>query len=307
MDVRNAAGWLLCAVPLVSVVELLLHVKQTSGVVPEDDWGKAREVVKADLKPDDLVTFAPFWADPLGRRSFGPEIATLKREGRSDERRFARAWEVSIRGAHDPSLAGWKKLKEQTTGGVTSTLFENPDYTRVLDDLIDLTNPERLQVSLNDALCAFQHGPTAGGSTVVPQGLLVPGDKFVCGGGGHVGLVTMHALDHHPHYCLYASPAASATLKLRFKDVTFGSSLHGHSGIQWLVERTPAAEKVSVTFTAFDHLLGTHLHKVGVGWIGFEIPTGEIEGKKGDLLVEIGPSTQRQFCFEATTRAEGKR
>jgi hypothetical protein len=303
----QAAGWLLCAVPLVAVIELALHVKQTAvDVVPEADWTAARELVKADLRPDDLVLFTPFWTDPLGRRTFGEAIATLKREGRSDERRFARAFEVSTRGAHEDALAHWKKVKEQKSGAITITLYENPDFTKVIEDTLDLVAPERLTVSRvegrGEQPCAFQHGASAGGSTVVPQGLLTPADKFVCPGGGHVGVAVLHALDHHPHLCLYATPVQNATLRLRFSGVTFGPSLHGHSGIQWLVERTPAPEKVSVTFSAFDRPIGTHHHKIGAGWVGFELPTSDLAGKKGDLVADVGSSTQHQFCFEATTR-----
>lgn len=303
-----SAGWLLCLVPLVSIVELALHAKQTGDVVPESDWAAARDIVKAGLRPDDLVVFAPFWADPLGRRTFGDSIATLKRAGRSDERRFARAWEVSIRGAHEETIARWKKVEERKAGAVTVTLWENPDHTKVIDDLIDLVTPERLTVSRVDANgeqpCPFQRGTTSGGTTVVPQGLLTPADKFVCAG-GHVGVAVLHALDHRPHLCIFATPLQGATLRLRFSDVTFGASLHGHSGIQWLVERNPTPEKVSVSFSAFGHTLGTHLHKVGVGWVGFELPTGDIEGKKGELTVDVASSSQRQFCFEATTRHAG--
>jgi hypothetical protein len=293
---------------MVSVVELVLHVKQTGpDVVPEADWAAARDLVKAELEPDDLVVFSPFWADPLGRRTFGAEIATMKREGRSDERRFARAFEVSIRGEHDPELARWKKVKEQKTGLVTVNLLENPDYTKVIDDLVDLATPERLAVFRVDASggeqpCIFQRGQSAGGSTVVPQGLLTPADKFICQGGGHVGVAVLHALDHHPHLCLYATPVSGGILRLRFADVAFGPSLHGHSGIQWQSERTPSAEKVSVAFSALDRPIGTHLHKVGAGWVGFEFPTAELVGKKAELVVDVGHSAQRQFCFEATTR-----
>ncbi len=299
------AGWLLCLVPLVGVVELAVHVTQTTSVVPDDDWTAARDLVKAKVEPDDLVTFAPFWADPLGRRSFGDAIATMKREGRSDERRFRRAFEVAIRGAHDPGLARWKTLEVQKAGAVTVTLLENPDYTRVIDDLLDLATPDRLTVTRVDAAgeqpCPFQRGGTSGGSTVVPQGLLVPGDKFACAG-GHVGISVLHALDHHPHVCFYATPIQGSTLRLRFSNVSFGTALFGHSGLQWVVERTPAAEKVAMTFSAFDHVLGQHFHKVGVGWASFELPTPELEGKKGDLVAEIASSAQKQFCFEATTR-----
>lgn len=307
---QTRAGWLLCAVPLVGLAELVLHVKQTSSdVVPESDWTAAREIVKAELQPDDLISFEPFWADPLGRRTFG-ELATMKRSGRSDERRFQRAFEVSIRGAHDTDLAGWKKVKETKAGAITVTLLENPSFTKVIDDTLDLVNPERLSVSrVDDGVeqpCTFQRGSSQGGSTVVPQGLLVPADKFVCQG-GHVGIAVLHGLDHHPHVCIYATPMQGASLRMKFSSVTFGSSLHGHSGIQWLVERTPTPDKVAVTFSAFDRLIGTHHHKVGVGWVGFELPTAELEGKKGDLVAEIAPSSQRQFCFEATTRREVSR
>ena len=304
------AGLLLCAVPLVAVVELVLHVKQTSSdVVPEADWVKARDVVKAELRPDDLVVFEPFWTDPLGRRTFG-EIATMRREGRSDERRFRRAFEVSIRGARSAELGTWKKVKEDQAGAITVTLWENPSYTEVIDDVLDLVTPERLAVArVEDGVeqsCTFSRGSSAGGSTVVPQGLLTPADKFVCPG-GHVGVAVLHGLDHHPRVCIYATPLQGATLRMKWKDVTFGPSLHGHSGIQWLVERTPSAEKVAVAFSAFDRPIGTHFHKVGAGWTGFELPTAELDGKKGDLVAEIAPSGQRQFCFEATTRREATR
>lgn len=303
----RSAGWLLCAVPLVSLVELGLHVKQTtSDVVPDADFTAARDAIKGELRPDDLVTFAPKWIDPLGRRAFGGEIATLTREGRSDEARFARAFEIATRGAHDPTLERWKVVGTKHVGGITITTYENPAFTKVIDDLVDFVRPERLTVTKVDANgespCAFQHGSSAGGSTVVPQGLLTPADKFVCAG-GHVGVAVLHDLEHTGRLCIYATPVQNGTTRLRFKDVTFGPSLHGHGGVQWLVERTPTNEKISVSFSAFDRPIGTHVHKVGIGWIGFEFPTAEFVGKKGDLVADIGSTgATRPFCFEASTR-----
>lgn len=299
------ASWLLCAVPLVGLAELALHLTQTSSVVPLADWEAARDAVKAELGPADLVTFSPFWTDPLGREAFG-ELASIKREGRSDERRFARAFEVSIRGIHDPAFERWKKVKEERRGAVTITVFANPDYTKVIDDLVDLATPERLSVFRVDVTgetaCPFQRGASAGGSTVVPQGLLTPADKFVCAGGGHVGVAVLHALDHHPHVCLYATPIQGATLRLRFANVAFGAALHGHAGVQWVAERNPSAEKIPITFSALDRPIGTNVHRVGTGWTGFELPTPELDGKRAELVADIGTSAQHQYCFEATTR-----
>ena len=46
---KDVFAWALCAVPLIGVVELVLHVKQTtSDVVPDADWTAARDAVKAE-------------------------------------------------------------------------------------------------------------------------------------------------------------------------------------------------------------------------------------------------------------------
>jgi hypothetical protein len=304
----SRGAWLLALVPLVGLVELALHLKQTSSdVVPDSDWTAARDAVKADLRPDDLVVFAPFWADPLGRRWFGGGVATIAREARPDATRFPRAFEVSIRGAHDEELAGWKKVAEKQVGKITIAQLENPAPAKVLTDLVTLVRPDTLAVSRIDAngtstACPFQRGVSSGGSTVVPQGTLTPADRFVCGA-GHVGVAVLHALDHHPHLCIFASPQPNATLRLEFKGVTFGASLHGHSGIQWISERTPTAERVDLAFSAFERPIGSHSHKVGVGWAFYEFPTPELAGKKGDLVADItGAASQRYSCFEADTR-----
>lgn len=297
---------LLAAVPLVGAVELVLHVKQTTvDVVPEKDWAAARDAVAKDLKPDDLVTFAPFWSDPLGRRTFGDEIMTPKRAARSDEARFVRAWEVSIRGFHDPTLERWKKVSEQKHGSVTVTLLENPAPEKVVSDLLDFVSPERMSVTRVDgngeSPCAFQRGATSGGSTVVPQGLLVPADKFVCSG-GHVGVTVLHDLTHHARVCLNAN-AGQGTLRLKFSGVTFGESIVGHSGIQWMGERAPSRNVATITFLTDNRPIGTHLHRHGAGWVNFELPTAELAGKRGDLVAEVGGQVDRFYCFEASTRS----
>jgi hypothetical protein len=300
---------LLALVPLVGIIELILHVKETTvDVVPEQDWTAAHDAVAKDLKPDDLVTFAPFWTDPLGRRSFGDEIMTMKRAARSDEARFARAWEVSIRGFHDPTLEHWKKVSDQRYGGVTVTLLENPAPEKVVSDLIDFVQPDRMSVSRieggSESPCVFQHGATSGGSTVVPQGLLVPADKFVCQG-GHVGVTVLHDLTHHPRLCINTAGGAGGVLRLKFTGVTFGESIFGHSGIQWMSERAPAHDTATITFSALDRPIATHIHRHGAGWVNFELPTPELAGKRADLVADVGGAVNRHFCFDATTRTRG--
>jgi hypothetical protein len=306
---KDALAWtaLAClAVPLVGVVELVLHVKQTSvDVVPDTDWAAARDAVSAEARPDDLVLFAPFWVDPIGREHLG-ELAGLRREARPDETRFTRAFELSIRGAHRAELDGWKKSSERTVGKITIAVYENPAPVKLHTDLLDLVSADRLTVSRVDGAaetpCPWQHGVGQPGGLGVPQGPAVPGDRFACSGGGYVGAAVLHALDHHPHLCLFVSPQGAGTMRLRFGKVVFGNSLHGHSGVQWVNERTPSPERITLAFSAFDRPIGQNVHKVGAGWTGFELPTPELAGKKGELVAEITNATPRSYCFEADTR-----
>jgi len=305
---KDALGWALAAVPLIGAVELVLHIKQTTrDVVGDEDWIAARDAVKAEAKPSDLVVFAPFWADPLGRKWFGDELAGIKREARPDETRFPRAIEVGIRGAHRAELEGWKKSSERQVGKITIGVYENPTPVKVLTDLTDLVAPERMTVSRVESgaetACTWQRGPGQPGGLGVPQGPAIPGAKFSCAGGGYVGLAVLHALDHQPHLCIFATPpGTSGVLRIKLPNVTFGAALHGHSGVQWVNERTPSAERIEVAFSAFDRPIGTNVHRVGAGWTGFEFPTPELVGKRGELVAEISGSPQRAYCFEADTR-----
>ncbi|HSO37366.1 MAG TPA: hypothetical protein VLT33_32800, partial [Labilithrix sp.] len=274
---KDVFAWALAAVPLIGVVELVLHVKQTtSDLVPASDWAAARDAVKAEVKPDDLVIFAPFWVDPIGREQLGDELAGLRREARPDESRFARAFEVGIRGAHRPELEGWKKTSERQIGKITVGVYENPSPVKLQTDLMEMIGAERVSVSriegASETSCPWQHGVGQPGGLGVPQGPAVPGDRFACSSGAYVGAAVLHALDHHPHLCLFVSPQGGGSLRIRFSKVTFGTSLHGHSGVQWVNERTPSPERITLSVSAFDRPIGQNVHRVGAGWTGFELP-----------------------------------
>ena len=304
---KDVFAWALAVVPLVGIIELALHVKQTtSDVVPASDWTAVRDSLKGEVKPDDLVLFAPFWVDPIGREQLGDDLAGLRREARPDETRFTRAFEVSIRGEHRPELAGWKKASERQVGKITIGTYDNPSPVKLHTDLLDLVGTDRVTVSrvdgASETACPFQHGIGQPGGLGVPQGPAVPGDRFVCSSGAYVGAAVLHALDHHPHLCLFVSPQGGGSLRIRFAKVAFGTSLHGHSGVQWVNERTPSPERIALSFSAFDRPIGQNVHKVGAGWTGFEFPTPDLAGKKGDLVAEVGAASPRSYCFEADTR-----
>jgi hypothetical protein len=299
--------WAFAVVPAVGLLELGAHVVQTKSVVREADWVAAREYVGSQVRPEDLVVFAPRWADPLGRESFGSAIATLEREARADETRFPRALEVSIRGAHLPALDGWRCADRQRFGRVTVTTWENPAPAQVLDDLVSMVGERRVRVSRLDAgretECPLQHGALQSGN--LGFGPAIPGDRFVCAGGAFVVPSVVADLDYRPHRCVYAPPPGGNSLvRLRFLWVRLGRALHGHHALYVEAERGRTGAPVTITFKAGDLALGSVVHNDGDGWKPFEFDTSALAGQRADVIADIGSPSgdRRMYCFEADTR-----
>ena len=75
-------------VPAIGLLELALHLVQTSSVVALTDYAGAKSLITQDLKADDLVLFAPYWNDPVGRETLGNDVMTLERSAFPDVTRF---------------------------------------------------------------------------------------------------------------------------------------------------------------------------------------------------------------------------
>ena len=292
--------------PLVGAIELVQHVRQSHGAVSDADWMAARDAVKAMAKPEDLVVFAPSWTDPLGRRWFGADVATFAREARPDESRFARAFEVSIRGKHAPELAGWRASGEKKVGAITITTLENPAPAKVLTDLVARVAPETMKVARIDGgreqECAWSRGGPQTGNLGFGPG--IPGDKFSCGN-GFVGVSIFAVLDYTPRRCIYASPpGGSAATRLRFLDVAMGRALHGHHALYVEAERGREGSPVTLTFKIGERAVGKVVHADGDGWKAFELDTSEWAGQSVELVAEVtAPNgNRRMYCFEADTR-----
>ena len=290
------------ALPVVGLLELAAHAIQARSTTSDPDWEAARTYVAAQAKPEDLVAFAPRWVDPIGREHFGPRLATLEREARPDETRFPRALEVSIRGAHLPAFDGWRRAGEQRFGSVTVTTWENPAPAQILDDLVSLVDPQHLRVSRGDSDCNFVHGSPQSGN--LGYGPAVPGDRFNCPGNGFVGVSVVADLDYVPHRCIFAPPPGNAPLRLRFADVRFGRSLHGHHALYVEAERDKKGAPVTISFKSGDSTIGSVVHRDGEGWKPFELDTTPLAGQHGELVVEIASpgGDRRLYCFEADTR-----
>jgi hypothetical protein len=294
--------WAFAVVPLLGVLEVGAHVVETHRVVPPGDWALARQYVATRAKPDDLIVFAPRWSDPIGRMVFGDDLASIARETRADETRFARAFEVSIRGAHASGLTGWRSVEQQRLGRVTVTTWQNPSPAVVIDDLISHVDPEHLTVSRGADDCPFRHGtPESGGTGFGPA---VPADRFVCKGGSFVGVSIFPDLDYNPRRAILAPPSTGAPLRMRFHGVHFGKTLHGHHGLYSEAERDQKGAQITIKLKANDLLLGSFTHNDGESWKSFELETPELQGQEADLVVEVSAprADRRTYGFVVDTR-----
>ncbi|HXX65793.1 MAG TPA: hypothetical protein VEK07_01345 [Polyangiaceae bacterium] len=303
-------SWLVAAaIPSAALLELGAHVIQTCSVVGEADWKAAREYVAAQIRPDDLLTFAPRWADPLGRQYFGANLATIEREARADESAFPRAFEVSIHGGHDPSLVEWRRTDRRRFGGVLVTTLENPAPVRVLDDFVSMAaSASRVHVSIvqggAEVDCPFSRG--APGSGALGFGPAVAADRFACPGGNLVAPTVLADPDYYPaRRCIYARPpGAGGTLRLRFLGVALGRSLRGHHALYAEAEQPAQGPPVTIAIGIEGSLVGQAVHRDGESWKEFEFDTSGYAGTHADVVVDIGaPSAERRmYCFEATSR-----
>ncbi|WP_394844337.1 hypothetical protein LZC95_45705 [Pendulispora brunnea] len=309
LDLRaQLKTWGFALVPAIAIFELVAHVVQVRSVIGDESWARAREETRALAKPDDLVIFAPRWADPVGRQVFGDELATLEREAWADVERFPRAIEVSIRGEHAPELSEWKPVATKKVDGITLTTLENPSYRPTITDLLKLVHPPEADVSvrpLQDTAarpCGWGKGSAQSGN--LGFGPAIPAEKFTCPG-TFAGISVVSDLDYMPHKCIFAPPPGGGqALRIVFHGVTFGESLHGHHGLYVEAERERLRAPVHLGFWVGDSHIAKVTHSDGDGWKSFDLPTPDLAGKTADLTVEITSANadRRIYCFEAITR-----
>jgi hypothetical protein len=94
-------------------------------VPPPHDWDDAAADVRARLQPGDLIVFAPRWVDEVGRAHLG-DVMPVEMAAHADADRYARVFEVSIRGARAPESSGARLVDDKRFGKVRVALYEKP-------------------------------------------------------------------------------------------------------------------------------------------------------------------------------------
>jgi len=132
---RRAAVIVAALVALVALVATGAAVTARARVASDGDWADAAAEVRAGFGPGDVIAFAPAWVDQIGRAALG-DLVTPAMAGRSDVDRYARVWEVSIRGAHSHDVAGARLVRESQHGRVRVALWEK-SATPIVYDFTD--------------------------------------------------------------------------------------------------------------------------------------------------------------------------
>lgn len=118
---------------IVACWEIVATRCRATSVPGDDDWEAAASYVRGHWRPGDLIVFAPGWVDPVGRLHLG-DLIPVEMAARMDAAKYARIWELSIRGASSPDVAGLTAVEDRP-GAVTVRRFEHEPAV-VISDLI---------------------------------------------------------------------------------------------------------------------------------------------------------------------------
>jgi len=138
---RRAAAIFAAVVALLALVETGVALTARARVATDADWQAAAAEVRAGFTAGDVIAFAPAWVDQIGRAHLG-DLVTVEMAGRSDADRYARVWEVSIRGERAPETKGARLVRQSQHGRVRVALYEKSatpvlyDFTQHAQELI---------------------------------------------------------------------------------------------------------------------------------------------------------------------------
>ena len=130
----------LAAVPALLLVAVALWevvaVQCNAHSVPDDDaWARAATALREAHPDGDLIVFAPAWADPIGRLHLG-DLIPVAMAARMDAAKYGHIWELAIRGAHAPEVAGLTAKTETNFSGVVLRYYERVPAV-VTSDVLD--------------------------------------------------------------------------------------------------------------------------------------------------------------------------
>lgn len=268
-------------------------------VAADADWESAAAEVRAGFRDGDLIVFAPYWSDQVGRQHLG-DLVTPAMAGRADADRYGRVWEVSIRGARAPESEGARRVSEVAHGKVRVALYEKAPAIAVVFDFTAHLEEARVtqQPSAPD-------GRPAGG----PDGE-GRGDETPCyaGGGGfqcastRVERRTLE-IDYRPRRGILAPVDGALTTRLAFPPAPLGRTLVGYTGLSDYYSRKNGDGPVDfAVYIDGERVAGIRHHNAD-GWRRFSVDTARFSGPHAVSFEVNAPSAAwRTFGFHVEAR-----
>jgi hypothetical protein len=263
-----------------ALVETGAALTAPARVASDADWQAAAAEVRAGFTAGDVIAFAPAWADQVGRAHLG-DLVTVEMAGRSDVDRYARVWEVSIRGARSPDSAGAHLVSTNEHGRVRVALYEKPAVP-VIFDFTSAAAEARIMRGTAPCFGDPIHGWRCGGERVERRTL---------------------EIDYRPRRGLLV-PADRTPTTLGYGEVTLGDTLVVYAGIHDYYARKSADGLVdfSVDVDGVERLRA----RVGNddGWRRFDVDTRALSGRRHAVTFHVSAANPswRNFGFHAEAR-----
>lgn len=217
----------------ISLWEVCAARRDATSVPGDAAWRAAAERVRAGYRPGDLIVFAPDWIDPVGRLHLG-DLIPLPAAARMDAARYARIWEVAIRGARSPDTAGGEPVSAEDVGGVVVRRYERAPAVVVGDVL------ERFATARSDGA-----RPT----------------------------LELTEVGFAPHRCLQVSPPPGTPVRIAFSGFPLGRELVGYVGIADVFTRREARSPGRLDVELAGKVVASVEAGVDDGWVRFAAPT----------------------------------
>jgi hypothetical protein len=257
MRTRIAAlpGLVLIAIAMWEIVATVRAARE----VPHDDaWAEAAAIVRRTHRPGDLIVFAPAWTDPIGRHHLG-DLIPIDMAARMDADRYGTIWELSIRGAHAPEVAGLVPVETFEAFGVEVNRYQRTPV-HVLADV-----RERL-------------------------------DRAQFSGG--MPRLDLTEVGFQPHRCILVTPPPGKPAIVLFPRLPLGRQLVGYVGIADVFTRRDERSGIILNVELGGRVVTTVRAGVEDGWVRFAVPTTPGQGEVAFVAQADKPGKQVCFAAE---------
>ncbi|MFI5300100.1 MAG: hypothetical protein ACHREM_18590 [Polyangiales bacterium] len=312
--------------PLVAFAELYAGRIQDKRVPSHEDWARGADAASRLARPDASTRYpivvAPRWATPVGDMALGgfsalrpasEAVVDTHVTGRSSLETARHVVELSVAGADDPEIKGWKRSHEEHFGPLHVRVLDNPAPAKLLRDLSDEIDPSakvmRVDPSGKESACRWEtSGPQK--ILVVFSGPEIPIQRFLCPpydtGWAFVAPTVITDLAYVPRRCIFMHPEGETKLRISLPPKPIGRRVVAWVGLPYEVERELTKGPVRARIQVAGETVAEVTHFEGDGWKRFEGDSSKFAGQSLPVTIETfvddGNSGYRQACVAAELR-----